>query len=196
MARGDVLEVGIGTGESTLNFLHRNRNIRSITGIDNHKLSLEICRDSCVREKVNNVSLVYGRGEELPFPDNSFDTVISQFSLCAIEDPVGAVKEMVRVARGRVILVEHGLSYWTIVRWLGFWTSLFPDPQHPWSYGCYQNRDILAILDEAGVKVKKMQTSSLGHVYMITLGPSTSISDNHEPRKDPNFIHRSHHHSR
>lgn len=176
MARGEVLEIGFGTGEKTLPTLERASAVKSVTGLDNHRLSLEVCK-----ERMENgqpkfskpLTLVNARAESLPFPDNSFDTVLSQFSLCSIEDPVAAIREMARVARGRVILVEHGLSYWSIVRWLGYWTSLFPDPQHPWSYGCYQDRDILALLKESGVKVKKMQTSSLGHVYLLTLGPST-----------------------
>ena len=175
MARGDVLEIGFGTGEKTLPTFERTSAVKSVTGLDNHRLSLEVCKERMENGQLKfskPLTLVDARAESLPFRDNSFDTVLSEFSLCSIEDPVASIREMARVARGRVILVEHGLSYWSIVRWLGYWTSLFPDPQHPWSYGCYQDRDILALLKESGVKVKKMQTSSLGHVYLLTLGPS------------------------
>ena len=130
------------------------------------------------------VVLVEGRAESLPFEDKSFDTVISQFSLCSIEDPVQAIREMARVAKGRVILVEHGLSYWSVIRWLGFWTSLFPDPQHPWSYGCYQDRDVMKLVKESGVKVKQIKTSSLGHVYLIILAPHSDHGETiqqHQP---------------
>lgn len=175
MARGDVLEIGFGTGEKTLPTFERTSAVKSVTGLDNHRLSLEVCKERMENGQLKfskPLTLVDARAESLPFRDNSFDTVLSEFSLCSIEDPVASIREMARVARGRVILVEHGLSYWSIVRWLGYCTSLFPDPQHPWSYGCYQDRDILALLKESGVKVKKMQTSSLGHVYLLTLGPS------------------------
>ena len=185
MARGDVLEVGIGSGEKTLGLYERNKNVRRLTGLDNHGLSLEVCADEIRKRKdmMIPVTLVNGRAEALPFEDSSFDTVVSQFSLCAIEDPVQAIREMARVARGRVILVEHGLSYWSVIRWLGFWTSLFPDPQHPWSYGCYQDRDVLEIVKESGVKVKQIKTSSLGHVYLIVIAPQPHTSEeihNHE----------------
>lgn len=186
MARGNVLEIGIGTGEKTLPIFERNHAVKSITGIDNHSLSLKVCGMRVSELGISKpVTLVEARAESLPFPDKSFDTVISEFSLCAIEDPVAALKEMTRVARNRVIILEHGLSYWSVVRKLGYWTSFFPDPQHPWSYGCYQDRDILEIVKESGVKVKQMQMSSLGHVYLLTLAPgdtnSELISDLHEP---------------
>ena len=192
MARGDVLEVGIGNGDKTLDLYERNKNVRRLMGIDNHGLSLEVCADEVAKRKDMRVpvTLVNGRAESLPFEDNSFDTVVSQFTLCAIDDPVKAVREMARVAKGRVILVEHGLSYWSVVRWLGYWTSLFPDPQHPWSYGCYQDRDVLGIVKESGVKVKQIKTSSLGHVYLIIIAPQSHTSE--EIRiHEPNIVFRS-----
>ena len=194
MARGDVLEVGIGTGEKTLPIYERNPGVKSITGLDNHGLSLEICKNKIVsgEAKISKpITLIKGRAESLPFPNKSFDTVISEFTLCAIEDPVMAIKEMVRVARGRVVLVEHGLSYWKFVRWMGYWTSLFPDPQHPWSYGCYQDRDILQIVKESGVKVKKMQTSSLGHVYLLILSPAPTDCEITKDLEQPLIVHSS-----
>jgi methyltransferase OMS1 len=192
MARGDVLEVGIGTGEKTLELYERNKNVKKLTGIDDHDLSLEVCATEVTKRKNRTVpvTLVNGRAESLPFEDKSFDTVVSQFSLCSIEDPVAAIREMVRVSRGRVILVEHGLSYWSVVRWLGYWTSLFPDPQHPWSYGCYQDRDVLKIVKDSGVKVKQIKTSSLGHVYLIILAPQ-SDTDKEIRNHEPNVVFRS-----
>jgi methyltransferase OMS1 len=195
MARGNVLEVGFGTGEKTLPVFERNHAVHAVTGIDNHALSLKVCEHKLTSGETKfskPLTLVEGRAEKLPFPDKSFDTVVSEFSLCAIEDPVAALKEMTRVAKNRVILLEHGLSYWTIVRKLGFWTSLFPDPQHPWSYGCYQDRDILNIIKDSDVKVKQMQMSSLGHVYLLVLAPANDseiVSD----REDPVIVFKANH---
>jgi SAM-dependent methyltransferase len=173
LAKGHVLEIGIGTGEKVIPAYMRNVFVKSVTGIDMHALSLEVCAKNLEDSEFNKpVTLICGRAEQLPFPDKSFDTVISEFSLCAIEDPEKALKEMARVARNRIILLEHGLSYWRIIRWLGYWSSLFPDPQHPWSYGCYQDRDVLEIVRKAGMKIVKLQTSSIGHVYSLTLAPA------------------------
>ena len=182
-ARGSVLEIGIGTGEKSIPQLEKNSHVTRITGIDIHPISLDVCKETFTSPS-KPVTLVLGRAEALPFATNSFDSVISQFSLCAMDDPVEALREMARVAKNRIIILEHGLSYWRIIRWLGFWTSLFPDPQHPWSYGCYQDRDVLDIVKKSGVKIRKMQTSSLGHVYLISLAPNehqATVNDTPEP---------------
>ena len=191
-AKGSVLEIGIGTGEHSIPQLMRNTKVASLCGIDNHSVSLAVCEDTCSRNASKEITLVRGRAEELPFSNNSFDTVISQFSLCSIEDPVKAVQEMARVAKNRIVILEHGLSYWSVVRWLGYWTSMFPDPQHPWSYGCYQNRDVLDIIKESGVKIQKLNTSSLGHVYLIQLVP-TNNNQLCIDTPTPNVVYRSPH---
>ncbi len=189
-AKGDVLEVGIGTGEKVIPAYMRNTLVKSLTGIDAHALALEVCAKNMEERKFNRpVTLVLGRAEELPFPDNAFDTVISEFSLCAIENPEKALREMARVAKHRILIVEHGLSYWRIIRWLGYWSSLFPDPQHPWSYGCYQDRDILEIIKKSGLKIVKLQTSSLGHVYSITLAPG-DIADGAVKAHEPIIVYK------
>lgn len=195
MTRGDVLEVGFGTGEKTLPMFERNHSVKSVTAVDNHALSLDVCRLKLQSGEVTinkPLTLVHARAEALPFPDNSFDTVLSEFSLCAVEDPVLALREMARVARNRVILLEHGLSYWSMIRRLGYWTSLFPDPQHPWSYGCFQDRDIMDIVKQSGVKVKKMQMSSLGHVFLLTIAPSDGTQETVSDIPQPNVVFSSH----
>jgi ubiquinone/menaquinone biosynthesis C-methylase UbiE len=50
-----------------------------------------------------------GDAQALPFPDDSFDTVVCTFSLCSIPDDRKAVAEAKRVLRpgGQLILLEH-----------------------------------------------------------------------------------------
>jgi len=57
--------------------------------------------------RLSNLSLKLYNGNEFPFPDNSFDTVYAIFSLhhCANEQQV--LKEMKRVARKKIIIVEE-----------------------------------------------------------------------------------------
>jgi ubiquinone/menaquinone biosynthesis C-methylase UbiE len=47
--------------------------------------------------------------EALPFPDESFDAVVSTLVFCTLRDPPAALKEVHRVLRpgGRWIFVEH-----------------------------------------------------------------------------------------
>jgi len=52
------------------------------------------------------VDLNVADAHALPFPDNSFDTVVDTFGLCSIEDPVKAVQEMQRVCKPEGISFE------------------------------------------------------------------------------------------
>jgi ubiquinone/menaquinone biosynthesis C-methylase UbiE len=58
----------------------------------------------------------------LPFPDDTFDTVVCTFSLCAIPDEHRAIREMKRVLRpgGRLLLADHiGSRLWPL--WAAQW---------------------------------------------------------------------------
>jgi ubiquinone/menaquinone biosynthesis C-methylase UbiE len=60
------------------------------------------------------VDLHEGDAEHLPFPDASFDTVVSELALCSIPRPAAAVAEMARVLRpgGSLLLLDHIGSSW------------------------------------------------------------------------------------
>jgi methyltransferase OMS1 len=47
---------------------------------------------------------------KLPFPDNSYDTIVDTFGLCSFDDPVAVLKELQRVCKpdGKILLLEHG----------------------------------------------------------------------------------------
>lgn len=103
-ARGDVLEVAIGTG---LNLTHYDPDLMA-TGIDLSPAMLDIARRRAA-DLGRDVELREGDAHHLPLNDASFDTVVCTFSLCNIPDPHQALTEMRRVLRpgGRLILVDH-----------------------------------------------------------------------------------------
>ena len=103
-ARGNVLEVAIGTG---LNLDAYPDDI-SLTGIDLSDPMLDIARTRAT-QLGRDVTLVQGDAHALQFPDASFDTVVCTFGLCAIPDAKTALSEMIRVLRpgGALILVDH-----------------------------------------------------------------------------------------
>jgi ubiquinone/menaquinone biosynthesis C-methylase UbiE len=103
-ATGDVLEVAVGTG---LNFGHYPDGIR-LTGVDFSPAMLERARDRALKLG-RMVDLREGDAHALAFPDNSFDTAVCTFSLCAIPDERQAVAEMRRVLRpgGLLLLADH-----------------------------------------------------------------------------------------
>lgn len=114
-ASGRVLEVAIGTG---LNLDHYPSQV-ALTGIE---LSPEmLARAHAHAQTVRpDADLRIGNAHELDFADDSFDTVVCTFSLCAIPEPDTALAEMARVLRpgGILLLADHIPSSYRPVRWL------------------------------------------------------------------------------
>jgi ubiquinone/menaquinone biosynthesis C-methylase UbiE len=113
-AEGETLEVAVGTG---LNLPLYGSSV-SLTGIDLSPEMLAIARRRAA-ELDPDFRLEEGDAHALAFPENTFDTVISTYSLCNIPDPHVAVGEMKRVLRpgGKLILVDHIRSGFKPVFW-------------------------------------------------------------------------------
>lgn len=100
-ARGDVLEIGAGTG-ANLNAYPDGIGRLVLTEPD------AAMRDRLLR-KAPDAELVACAGESLPFPTRCFDTVVCTLVLCSVDAPARAVSEMARVLRpgGRLLFIEH-----------------------------------------------------------------------------------------
>jgi ubiquinone/menaquinone biosynthesis C-methylase UbiE len=107
-AFGDVLEIGFGTG---LNLPHYPRNIRKITTVDPNVGMYRLARKRIELAGIAVDQRVVS-GERLPFEDNTFDCVVSTFTLCSIDDVGRALAEAYRVLKpgGKFLFLEHGLS--------------------------------------------------------------------------------------
>lgn len=146
LAHGRVLEVGLGTGRN-LPFYDRQR-VSQVVGVD-PALSLHPIARRRVLASGLDVELMGLSAERLPAPDASFDTVVSTWTLCSIPDPVAALREMRRVLKpgGQLLFSEHGRAPEPdVARWQ---TRLQPYWK-PLAGGCHLDRDIPALLAEAG----------------------------------------------
>lgn len=88
-----VLDVGCGSGAFTY---HLDR-ICDVTGVDTSRRMLDM-------NPVSNVHLM--DAETLDFPDKSFDIVLAHALLHHLDDPSLAVREMARVSKKWVVLME------------------------------------------------------------------------------------------
>jgi len=157
LARGRVLEIGIGTG---LNMRHYDKSrIESLTGLD-PALEMHGLAQKRSRRAGLEVELVGLSAERIPRADASFDTVIVTYTLCTIPDPLAALKEMRRVLvpGGQLIFCEHGRAPDASVR---RWQERIT----PWwkkiAGGCHLDRDIAALLHEAGFTCPDLKTMYL-----------------------------------
>eukprot|EP00922_Rhytidocystis_sp_ex-Travisia-forbesii_P019883 GHVS01029356.1.p1 GENE.GHVS01029356.1~~GHVS01029356.1.p1 ORF type:complete len:310 (-),score=21.43 GHVS01029356.1:793-1599(-) len=170
-ATGRVLEVGAGSGRN-FDILRSNRQIKSLVCVEQ---SENLC--SIMRDKLDKLSppfpvvVLCADVCQLPFEDDSFDSVISSFTLCSIGGDVQqALREVCRVCRrnGRLLLLERGLSSSRIYRWIMRSCNLLPNPRVPWECGYYEDRDPIAILDEANIPIKSVRHRNFGLIYLIS----------------------------
>lgn len=104
-AKGDVLEIGGGTGS---NLSYYGPAVTSLTMTEPEEPMLRRLEKK-VREQGSPAKVVRAPAEQLPFEDDSFDTVVSTLVLCGVADQKQALREIRRVLRpgGRLLFVEH-----------------------------------------------------------------------------------------
>ena len=100
-----VLDVACGTGILTRELIRRTGSAASLAGIDPSPGMLVVAK-----EQAPDVEWREGVAESLPFPDRSFDAVVSQFGLMFFTDRKQALREMVRVLNpgGRLAVAVWG----------------------------------------------------------------------------------------
>jgi len=114
-----VLEVGVGVGK-ILGYYPREV---ELCGIDAVPEVLKIAEEKA-KELGLKACFLNADVEELPFPDESFDAVLSSFVFCTVPNPENGMKEILRVLRpgGRAVFLEHTKSDSVLINWL----FLFP----------------------------------------------------------------------
>ncbi|EKX72829.1 methyltransferase domain containing protein [Theileria equi strain WA] len=165
-ATGHVLEVAAGT----LGNLKYYGDIDSLTAIDK---SVRMCVE--MKKKVEKekpkfpVTIICGDASKVPFNDSGFNTIVSTYALCSVEDPVACVKEIARVMKpgGSYFALERGkIHYWPIRKLMSA-LRLYPNPSVPWKNGYYEDRDPLQIIQDGGLKVAKFVVFGFGVNYSI-----------------------------
>src|SRR5215212_10569296 len=113
-ARGAVLEIGGGTGAN----LEHYRDVDRVTIAEpdpfmRHRIGPKL-EDARVPVEVSAAG-----AEALPFPDGSFDSVVSTLVLCTVPDQEAALEEVRRVLRHgrRLLFIEHVRAAGSAARW-------------------------------------------------------------------------------
>lgn len=151
-SRGATLEVGFGTG---LNLPHYPPAVTDLTVIDSVNMP-----GKKIANRINAASFPVHRktldaSSRLPADDCAFDTVVTTWTLCSIENLEGALKEIRRVLKpdGLYFFLEHGRSDDPrIAR-----RQDFINPLHRcFGCGCNINRKIDRFLLDTGLAIESM----------------------------------------
>lgn len=177
LARGTVLELGIGTGHN-LPF-YDPAQVTRVIGADPSAESWALAgaRLAGVGFPVRHHA---GPVETLDIPDASVDTVLVTWSLCTIPDPARTLAGVRRTLRqgGQLVFCEHGLAPDAgVARWQRriepLWKRI--------AGGCHLGRAIPDLIEAAGFAVNDLATGYLpgaprivGYHYWGTARPAGS----------------------
>lgn len=147
-----VMEIGFGTGA---NFKFYPSHIHSLTAIDPNPGMVPLARSHLAEGEVS-VNLALASAEWLPFPSDSFDTVVSTMTLCSVSHLSKALQELLRVVKpgGRLLFLEHGQSPdRSVRRWQDGLTPM-------WKHlgdGCHLNRPMVQMIQAQGWTVTALE---------------------------------------
>ncbi|WP_075739338.1 MULTISPECIES: class I SAM-dependent methyltransferase [Actinoalloteichus] len=159
-ALGATLEIAVGTG---LNFPHYPAEVE-LTGIEWSPAMLDIARRRA-ESAGRRTDLRVADATRLPFPPDSFDTVVSTFAMCCIPDHRLALAEAVRVLRpgGRLLLADHvAASAWPL-RLLQHLVELVSIPTQGEHYTRRPVRDLGAL----GLTVVETRRTTFGAIERV-----------------------------
>jgi ubiquinone/menaquinone biosynthesis C-methylase UbiE len=153
-----VLEIGAGTG---FYFPHYPDDAQVVaTEPDPHML-----RRAAARARKHGVDLRAAPAEDLPFPDATFDTVVTTGVLCAADDPTSALTEVRRVLRpgGTVRFSEHVRAERPLRRAM----QRTLDPIHYRVFRCHIGRDTVGLMREMGFAIEELDRPQYADVVGV-----------------------------
>lgn len=160
-AKGKVLEVGVGSGSNMPYY----PDYVEITAIDFSEKMLERARIRA-QKLGKKVDLLQMDAQELDFPDETFDTIVTTCVFCSVPDAVRGLKEIRRICKkdGRIIMLEHVKSK---NRLIGPIMDLL-NPVFVRIVGANINRDTIKNLETAGLNVvveKDLMMDIVKHIH-------------------------------
>lgn len=161
-ATGRTLEIATGTG---LNLPHYPAAVTELVLTEPYPPMLD-----ALRKKVNalgrNAKVVEATAEKLPFPDESFDTVVATMILCSADSPEPVLKEIARVLKpgGQYLFLEH-------VRNSDPKIAKRQDRLQPGWYlfgnGCHCNRDTVQTLKQSSLTLEELYDDKIPRAWKI-----------------------------
>ena len=140
--KGDVLEIGFGTG---LNLQHYPEAVTRLTVVDPNPGMAAIAQTRIAASPLP-VDTQLLSSEALPMADETFDSVVSTWTLCSIPNIEKALQEIHRVLKphGCFFFLEHGRSPDLSVQ---IWQDRLTPVQKVIGDGCHLNRPMQTLIE-------------------------------------------------
>lgn len=157
LAEGRVFELGCGGGIN-LQF-YDGAKVTHLSGIDPTPALLADSR-RLVAERGMDADIREGVGEDIPFVSGSFDTVVTTFTLCSVDEQMRVLDELKRVLKpgGLAIFLEHGRAPDAAVQ---RWQRRIEPLWKRMAGNCHLTRPIADAYEAAG-----FSTTRMGSRYM------------------------------
>jgi ubiquinone/menaquinone biosynthesis C-methylase UbiE len=154
--RGDVLEIGAGTGRNLDHYCALRRLV--LAEPDPH-MRKRLVQRTAVSSVASTLDVVPWTAEALDCPDASFDAVVSTLVLCSVESPSRALAEMRRVLRpgGKLVFLEHVASDDPRRR---AWQRRLEPLWRPIAGNCHLCRETERAIEDAGLRIDRITRES------------------------------------
>jgi len=170
-AKGNVLEVGAGTGRNLGKYPSAASKVILTDNSDQMLAQAKLKIKGMSASEQKRYEVVVANSHNLSnYKDNSFETVVDTFGLCSFDDPVKVLNEMQRICKddGKILLLEHGRSktYEGLTKYLDANAE-----RHAKNWGCIFNRDLDFLMEEAGLDIESLTTWHFGTTYYVVAKP-------------------------
>jgi len=155
-ARGELLEIGAGTG-ANLPFYPQG-----LSGITLSEPDPQMRRrlENKLNDPSGNRLLAPWSAEQIERPDQSFDTIVSSLVLCSVQDQPQALSELYRLLRpgGQLLFLEHIVASDEKTRKR---QKMFEPLWRCCSGNCHLTRDTLAEIEKSGLQIVNLQEDEI-----------------------------------
>jgi len=189
-----VLDVGCGTGRTTLDLAAQTGPDGRVVGVDVSRALLDRAKGRLARSGLANVELILADAQTFDFPAGEFDLMTSRFGVMFFDDPVAAFRNIAAALKpgGRMAFVAWSTldnnPWFTLPRDAAIARLGKPAPvpaNAPGPFAFQDTATVLQILADAGladptVSVEEISLTPAGDLAEVarlasTLGPAARI---------------------